>query len=116
MIDLAQNNGDSPVSMPSEPSKPYYPSIRFDAKQLKALGLEDCELGEPYEMTIRVKATNISEDGTGFDIVSADKATEASEEDDSEGEAPKPEKKAKRATVAPGKGKILRPPADDDEE
>lgn len=117
--------GATPVTIVSEQDaerKPQYPSFRLNGEQAETAGLNKCAIGETYEITIQIRARRLGGDSwemgssdkppAEFDVISADPPTEIED-----GEVAAPEKtKAEAPTVKPAKGRILKPPMDEDDE
>lgn len=82
--------------VPSVEPGPQYPSLRFNGEQAAKGGLGDCEYGEEYTITLRVKATSIGGSmypGSGnekdkpameFDVLACDPPKEAEDESEEE--------------------------------
>lgn len=114
-----QTLGATPVTIvPDEDAtkKPQYPSLQLNGEQAEKAGLNNCSIGQVYEITIRIKAKRLGGDSwemrdsdkppAQFDVISSDEPTEVESEEEDAGEDGEIEEKK---TVTPPKSRILGP-------
>lgn len=99
MADLGQTEKKSPMTLPSDaPKGPEYPDLTLRDDNIKAVkGDQQCELGEEYTATVRLRVKGLSDNEYGsrleFDVLSmddfapADGAAEYSAADDTQDDA-----------------------------
>lgn len=102
MVDLAQTDKESAMTVPGKPKQPRYPDLTLrDANVEKVKGEHECTLGDEYVATVRLRVKGISDDEFGsrleFDVLSIDEFTPAdgATQDDSDEEEAADEEPAK---------------------